>query len=486
VEPLDTPGTPGEMRQHRPSDEEAIQSQHPAGEDDEYAFAPVDSGPGMVRPGQPAVLYDLATVVGAAYQLDIEPTVRDTIPKRVAAQLRPLLHGMPRVTAETGGDGYLDQLFRAARGLDLLQLTAPHGSERARYYPGPRLETWSTSSEERQLGRFLTWWRSTLTWRDIWPTGWPAAGPGPGIRPIYPDTDTRARTALLAALARCLPGRWYRIDTLLHAMWRRRSADAFERERSWAHLVASPRVDWDNWRRRHAPRYLALLGSSLAESGVISLASSSQAPDDMTPSGVLPASTLPDRVALTTLGAGALASMDATDNLPLEDKAAEERAFVVQPTFEVVALRFVAADIYRLLRVAEIVRIGPTSTFRLTRQALLRGLAAGEHLGELLDFLSHRGKKPLSQNVAYTLKDWARGYHEVRFSEVILLEASGAAAEAALRQTAAELRIDLREIAPGIFAARPTGPRAAFTGALRQRLEAASVVVRANPPTTRQ
>jgi hypothetical protein len=466
------------MQQHATPDDEAINRRRPLAGEDEYPFAPVDSGPGTIRPGQPAVLYDLATVIGAAFQLDIEPTVRDAIPKRLVAQLRPLLHGMPRVTTATGEDGYLDQLFRAARGLDLLRLVAPHGSERARYYPGPRLETWSTSSGERQLGRFLTWWRSTLTWRDTWPAGWPAAGPGPGDRPVYPDTDTRARAALLATLARCLSGRWYRIDTVLHAIWQQRSADPFEH--GWAPPIAAPRANWENWRRRHAPRYLALLGSTLAETGLISLAASNQPPEDAAPTGVLPPGTLPELVALTTLGSSTFAYVDTADNLPRENEEAAERAFIVQPTFEVVALRFAAADIYRLLRVAEIVRIGPTSTFRLTRSALLRALAAGEHLDELLAFLSHRGKKPLSQNVAYTIKDWARGYHEVRLSEVILLEASDAAAEAALRQTAAELRIELRAVAPGIFAAHPTGPRAAFTAALRQRLQAAGIVVQAN------
>ena len=221
---------------------------------------------------------------------------------------------------------------------------------------------------------------------------------------------------------------------------------------------------------------------------MVSLASASHATDVPTSLGLLAAGTLPDLVAVTTLGAAALAYMDTAEGTTGERTTmdlAEERAFVVQPTFEVVVLRFESADIYRLLRSAEIVRLGPTSTFRLTRQALLRGLAAGERLDSLLAFLSHRGKKPLAQNVAYTLNDWARSYHEVRFSEVVLLEASGAEAEQALRRAAAFLRIDLREVAPGIFAARPTGSRVTFTSALRQRLEAAGIVVRASPASNR-
>lgn len=420
------------------------------------------------------MLYDLAIVIGSAYQRDLEPTVRDTIPRRHALQLRPLLHGMPRRALATGDNAYTDQLFHAARGLDLLQLAAPPGSERARYVPGPRLAPWAASSDAEQIGRFLSWWRGTLTWRDTWPEGWPAAGPGPADRPMYPDTDTRARGALLAVLARCLPGRWYRLDALLYALWQQRPPDPFGRQHGWEH-----------WRRRHAPGFLALLGSSLAEAGVVSLASASRAPGDSTPAGMLAPGTLPELVAVTTLGAAALARMDAAKETAEEGDAAEDRVFVVQPTFEVVALRFASADIYRLLRVAEIVRVGPTSTFRLTRQALLRGLAAGEQLNDLLAFLSHRGKKPLPQNVSYTLKDWARGYHEVKLSEVVLLEVSGAEAAEALRQAAAELRMDLREVAPGIYAARPTGSRAAFATALRQRLEAAGVVFRADPPSPR-
>lgn len=467
----DAPRSPGDVSAQRQSGE------------DERPLAPLDDGPGAVRPGQPTLLYDLATVVGAAYQIDIEPTVRDAIPKRIAAQLRPLLHGMPRVIPTTGEDGYLDQVFRAARGLDLLQLSAPPGSERTRYLAAPGLEIWSAASEEWQLGRFLAWWRSTLTWRDAWPAAWPTLGPGD--RPVYPDTDTRARAALLATLARCLPEHWYRVEAVLYAAWRLQAAGPFEGERDWMRPVIAPRMDWESWRRRHAPRFLALLGSTLAEVGAVSFASSTQTPTEATPASSRPPDELPDLVALTALGAGALACLDTPDAAHAVNDEEDERAFVVQPTFEVVALRFASADIYRLLRVAEVVRIGPTSAFRLTRQALLRGLAAGEQLDDLLDFLAHRGKKPLSQNVAYTLKDWARGYHEVRVSEVFLLEVSGQAAEEALRQTATDLRVDLREIAPGVFAARPNGPHTAFTGALRGRLEAAGVVVRAGSPNAR-
>jgi hypothetical protein len=57
--------------------------------------------------GEPLILYDLATVVGAVYQQPILLTKHGKIPKLVASAIRSRLHGLPRMVGKGQDDKYV-------------------------------------------------------------------------------------------------------------------------------------------------------------------------------------------------------------------------------------------------------------------------------------------------------------------------------------------------------------------------------------------
>src|SRR5947199_7692157 len=121
-----------------------------------------------------------------------------------------------------------------------------------------------------------------------------------------------------------------------------------------------------------------------------------------------------DLFCVSAFGAAVLGEADAQS----ETQAPQ---LIVQPNYEVLLMAFCPKLVYRLLPVAQVIRMGVVSTFRLTEAALLTGLASGVKLPDLLICLQeHSAQKELPQNVVYTLKDWAKAYREFQLSEVIM------------------------------------------------------------------
>src|SRR5262249_3790361 len=61
-----------------------------------------------------------------------------------------------------------------------------------------------------------------------------------------------------------------------------------------------------------------------------------------------------------------------------------------------------------LVRYAALDQIGRVSRFTFTHEAFERGLACGGTIDEVVAFLERHCQKALPQNVAFTLRDWAR------------------------------------------------------------------------------
>jgi hypothetical protein len=102
----------------------------------------------------------------------------------------------------------------------------------------------------------------------------------------------------------------------------------------------------------------------------------------------------------------------------------------IQPSFEVVVLDVFthAALAARLDTFAERRSFDRAATYRLTQDALLRGLDRGLTGEEILAFLASVGGGPLPQNVDYTLREWIRRYESLTVHEgATLLEADSAA-----------------------------------------------------------
>jgi hypothetical protein len=153
---------------------------------------------------------------------------------------------------------------------------------------------------------------------------------------------------------------------------------------------------------------------------------------------------------------------------------------ILQPNYEILLMEFDTNLVYKLLAIAEPVRIETVSTFRLTKLALLNGLASGVLLEDALAFLaSHTTQKELPQNVVYTLKDWAKAYREFRLTEVIMVETPGNETVEELRRLLGNLSGELRHIGSGLFLVSSSA-KTSF-GDVRKRLRQAGIVVRGEP-----
>ena len=420
-----------------------------------YAFHPLEEEVAAKHEGHPLILYDLAIAVGLSVQMNLEPTKEGRLPKRLREKIRPLLHGRIRI-GDALDDIYIDQVFRAALGMNLLECAAPTAEEKQRYLRGPKLEEWSQLGLVGQTQVLLQWWKGTSSWADV----------RSGSTPYY--SSPSIRQGLLDQLKQCVPERWYRVDVLLYAIFRHGSlglpyVDVYSRQSGHPTAALSQR---EMWMQREAGAYRGPLVSFLSELGIVSMASSPLPPEEG-----------PEFFCVTAFGAVVLGSAPAEPEASVLDGG--RARLVLQPNYEMLLMEFDPKLVYQLLAMAEVVRIGTVSTFRLTKAALLKGLAAGVRLDDILMLLTtHSAQQVLPQNVVYTIKDWAKAYREIHLREVFLLEASESETVEGLRHVLGNLAVEVRYIGPGNFLVLT---KAAIFGDLRKCLRQAGIVVRGEP-----
>ena len=126
------------------------------------------SPPPGIRASHTPIVYDLAVIVGAIYQQNIEPTQAGKVPKRLAAKIDPMLRGQPRFRFMDEEDTYMEMLFHIAQELGILRLSQPSlEGIKARYEPGLQLEQWSQLDLTEQTRRLLQCWTRSFSWLDI-------------------------------------------------------------------------------------------------------------------------------------------------------------------------------------------------------------------------------------------------------------------------------------------------------------------------------
>ena len=138
-----------------------------------------------------------------------------------------------------------------------------------------------------------------------------------------------------------------------------------------------------------------------------------------------------ERFALTDLGAQVLDV--AGFSVPCVDTPRQNHseALVVQPNFDVVVYEPDERNdlLYQIDRFAERVSVDRLAIYRITRDSLCAGLQLGLAVEDILALLDDAARSPVPQNVAVTLRDWARRFDEVQFiRNAWLLEAPNAAA----------------------------------------------------------
>lgn len=375
------------------------------------AFVELKEAPPVVYEGHGKLLYDLAIIIGAVYQMVLEPTQAGRIPKRLANKIFPLLHSSrPAYYEET--DDYLDMVFAIAESLELIRLHASSG-QKARYLPGHKLAEWERLETFEQVRLLLALWRnpSHRSWSDV---------AGANYRPstssysfgYYMDMQA-ARKGLLKYLAEeCRPGRWYTLGSFLNAIKARNPLLLREQSRYAAYGGIRNRKEvLANWDRTDGEIITGMLTSSIHEMGLVSIGFQAVPAVENGLSN-------PAAFQFTDLAAQVIWSEE-------ESASAEQvRTLIAQPNFELLLLQPDYSTLYQLLPFARVDQVEMVSRLTLTQESVRRGVEAGFGVEQILRTLQARSQKDLPQNVLYTLQDWSRLYKDATVSQVILLEVS--------------------------------------------------------------
>ncbi len=371
--------------------------------------------PGIVYEAQSQLLYDLAIVTGAVYQMVIEPTQAGKVPKRLANKIFPLLHGS-RPNYYEEADYYLDMVFSIAESLDLIRTQESLG-QKARYKPGSKLGEWTNLAAFEQARRLLALWEKAenRSWSDVAGVNYSPDSYGYSS---YIEAYS-SRQGLLRYLAdHCEPGKWYALAPLLRSIKVLNPLLLREQSRYAAYGGVRNRKEvLSNWDHIDAEIITGMLASSLHELGLVTLGfQTSSATDD-------PAQkTNPDAFQFTELAAQTMWDIQPAQH----DTSSSERArtLIVQPNFELLLLQPDYPTLYKLLPFAKVEQIEMVSRLTLTQESVRRGVEAGYGVEQTLRTLQACSQKELPQNVLYTLQDWGRLYKDATVSQVILLEVS--------------------------------------------------------------
>lgn len=399
------------------------------------------SAPPIVHDAHGTLLFDLAIVVGASYQMVIEPTQAGRVPKRLASKIFPLLHGTrPAYYEDT--DNYLDMVFAIAEDLELLELRSVNG-QKARYLPGPRLEVWGKLPHFEQVKRLLEIWQSPMYrgWSDVAGVNYRSAYAGYNY---YFDMNG-ARTGLLAYLQEeCKPDTWYDMIMFLHKIKTEKPLVLREHARYGYNNLRTNKDFLANWDDTDGEIIIGILASTLKELGLVT--PGYQKEPALVPSDMEHEPSNPSAFRFTELGAQVLWQQGLPEELEEGSEAA--RTLIVQPNFELLLLHLDYPTLYQLLPFARVDQVEMVSKLTLTQESVRRGVEAGHGVEKTLRVLQAHSQKDLPQNVLYTLQDWGRLYKNATVSQIIILEVENESVADEICASAKTRSLGLRRLGP--------------------------------------
>ncbi len=331
--------------------------------------------------------------------------------------LREVGYSGPRWRALVEGDRTLERRFQKRLWLTepdtgnlptgyvpfLAQIGASMGvlrDETGRATPGSAARGWRESAFSTAAQKMLHAWTTIESWPEgrervdlsLWGASWPAF-----------------RTTLLNALGELEEGRWYDeqrfIQRLLQRepdLLRQAHVGAVGQSRLAISLDVPAEID-----DRRARILTLIIGTTLETAGVwLGLIERSRHPATGT-----------SALRLTSVGRWLTARDRSEPSLP----SLGDAPLAVGANFQVLLYRPTPRRVWNLSSFAELQTLDRVSTYALTAEALIRSLASGIDLDQVVGYLEKQNGGPLPQNVSYTLAEWDRGYRRVWLRRAVLL-----------------------------------------------------------------
>ncbi|GCE26772.1 hypothetical protein KDA_22560 [Dictyobacter alpinus] len=396
------------------------------------------AAPEVIVPSETAVLYDVATLINAIYQITIEPTKNRNIPKRIVKKLRPLLKGQERL-AYDDEDIYIDMLLYIMKTLKLYRYTQlPFENVKPYLTPGPYLKEWSQLDAVEQTRVLLEIWQYNYTWTEV--NRFMADDYSWGY--AYGSHTLKMRQVLLEHLSRRTAGEWYSVEYLLKEIWDENPAFALHKLRPTYERGGSRKTQtYDEWLVDHASIFLNMFFSTIVEMGIADFGH-----QPMKEPNLLVFKQTGYRI--TELGQQALTKAKTKTKVPKERAAATNKAVIVQPNYEILLLEADFPTLYKFLPFTQIKQLQMASTLVLTQGALLKAMQNGLSIDEIMKTLAEANHKELPQNITYTLRDWAKQYKQATVTQVVLLELPNEEVTTSLSKNSTLMSMQVSKIGP--------------------------------------
>lgn len=351
------------------------------------------SVPATVLSAGDAFLEDACTLLAYLHNEPVRPSAEGKWPSRHTTRLTRRLHAPD------------PERFALLRHL-AHRLGWLHESESGHLRPEPdSVIAWLRSPASQQRQAVAAAWRDDPAWNDLFHV--------PGLLPedtgAWRNDPLTARRAILHHLARCAPGKWYRIEHFIAAV---KEADPdFQR----------PDGDYTTWYIRDASSgaYLSGFGSWDAVEGALIryLITRPLAWLGLVGLGCSDTDGAPTTFQLTAGGSAFL-------GLSQAPPAPERDSLDLRPGFIVRVPSGRRYERFQLSRVADWVRTGDPFLYRFTPGSLDRARQQGISVRRALEFLEEATDAPVPRHVEAALTRWkARGV-EARLEQTVLLRLS--------------------------------------------------------------
>ena len=140
-----------------------------------------------------------------------------------------------------------------------------------------------------------------------------------------------------------------------------------------------------------------------------------------------------------------------TNDLSLFPKQIEKN-FTIKTNFEVAASKDLDPSIrWELGKIAELLRINDTVSYKLSRQSIYHTLQEGKTVEDIMQFLDTYAAKPIPENVREAIVAWTSTYGRISFVDTLLLRCDTASLAKELKDSKKLSKFLVEQIAPTYF-----------------------------------